>query len=243
MVAVSAPIRMTPLGLSDFPGSLLRAHEGAEVEAFVGEAEHICATIESRRASLAASARKALADARFLKKLGVSADLAEPIANLSAALPDLSDGVAAMARAVARFRASSQHRVGPGADALLEGTVLIEAELIGLRDDAAAILRELLAEQAALPAPPDDAPLNRAFEAYGAALGDILPSGAIERCDPDVVQIAGEIVPTLRVQLRCSIPPEQLILLEQDAHARVAALDPSCVGLFAIDYVRPSSAS
>jgi len=243
MVAVGAPIRFAPLALPEFPGSLFRADDHGQGEAVLAEVQALCATVESRRASLLASARKALADARFLKKLGVNADLAQPIGELSASLPDLSQGVDSMARALAGLRTRSQDRGGAASQTVLGAAALIEAAMTGLREDAANILRDLISEQAIPPAPSEDAPLSRALEAYGCALGELLPSGMIESFEPEITQIAGEIVPALRVQLRSPVPHEALIALEQDAHARVAADDPSLVGLFAIDYVRPASAT
>lgn len=242
MVALQAPIQLPPLSLPHFPGTLMGGGTSAEAQALLGEVESLCATLVRRRASLSCSARKAIEDARSLKKLGVSADLGQPIEELSAALPDVAAAMAATARAVAGFRAAARQRPGNQTEATLETVLLVDAELRALHDEASAVLRDLETEQAVAPPPAEAAPLSQAFDAYVPALKAAFPEGTIEAFTPGISQLAGELIPILTVRLREQLLADRLVALEQDAHALVAAEDPSLVGLFAIDYVPPASA-
>jgi hypothetical protein len=187
---------------------------------------------------------EALGDARRLRALGLRGDFTAMIHAIEAELHELKRNTLDLAEGVAAI--STSLRAWSGWRGFLDrfrlrGTVTTARRAHGIAFQHLMLLNDFLeklkAERDAPLPPPEEAPVNRAFDAYRNAFRRTLPRAAISDEALSISEIAGEILPVLTIQHPAPISGEARLAAESAAHAEVEALDPSLVGMLAFDHV------
>jgi hypothetical protein len=239
MVAISTPIRLP--GIAGFPGSFASDLAASFREEVLAEIDAVVLTLQSRVERIEMDGQHALEKARRLRRLGGVADLTQPISVMRGILADCETAVADWDSVNLPRLDSDRH--GPAQGLIRDVIRTVGSELASVRDRVRALLGDLEAEQSAPMPSEDTTPIARGLEAYRDALTSALAAFSVGEIAAGVIEAGGEIVPVLEVQLGVVDDQAAVIEREQIAHAEVAALDPSLVGLFAIEYVRSDAAA
>lgn len=241
MVAITAPIRLHDLPMER--ASFVSSVATAQLAASLNEAEDLIERLPAAHTSFKLSIEDALAKARRLRRLGIAPDLTEAIRSVRDTIAYYGEALSA-ADVVGHALAASGGEQGTASGSAISASMRQSRDLVAeIKEELQSRLKELEKEQAR-PVPPEhEAPIGRALLAYGAALRSALAPFGVGAITPDVADVLGDFIPVLRVDLANARDVAAVIDCEQIAHTAVEALDPSLMGIFAIEYVWPETAA
>lgn len=252
MIAITAPVALRSF---DLPSLRIGADFTHQLNTRAADqAQALAEMMETQSRSDAAMAR-VLRSARQVRALGLRPDVAHIIQAAEEALPILEASVRNMAEAELKLRSLSPSGLRGRLRAWLQPRVasaearLLELGSVASREAAAscsrvrAFLNELQELHKAPTLPPEEAPVNRAFNLYRTAILKHMPDAEIADDGLIVTDLQGIVTPVLTVRVGDVRGGEDRISFEELAHADVEAVDPSLVGLLAIDYVPTAAAA
>ncbi len=242
MVAIAEPVALSSFSL---PGLGTLVAEAARGKALLDKNQSTLRDMEAARAALGRAAESALADARRLRNLGLKPKLDGIIATTEQVVAEI-DAVAAEAAAHrARLETPRGWRgllwriLKPPLATRAEHQIKQSADVIeSIHGEIRAFLNQIRALRDAPLPPPEEAPANRAFEAYRRAIKLRAPEAEIGDHDLSISDLGGEIIPVMSIRFASPLSGDERFALEEAAHAEIEAADPSLIGLIAFDYVR-----
>lgn len=243
MAVIAAPVALSTFALPNFGLA-----EPRDVNRVTESLDRSKAENEAAWVQLQTAVAEALAGARRLRTLGVRPDLDRMIVPIEAAMPKLRRYHSDAHEKFAHIRVGGV--VGRIADWIwprLRHLTKEARNFVTFTGSQIAELEGLLLQLHELrdaPLPhPDEAPVNRAFDAYRAAFSRILPQAQIAEDSLAITDIAGEILPVMTIRHAAPISGIARYQAEEDAHTEVEALDPALIGILAFDHVSPDEAA